>query len=337
MANFAGGNEYRIMKENRILMMGALIVALLIATGCGNGRKQDAQDGNAFRQELQDSLTRIVRECPGEIGIVVIVGNDAAAGQRDGMSAPDTVTVNNQDKYPMMSVFKLHQAVALCRELDRKGISLDTVISMHRDSLDADTWSPMLKEHPESVIKLPVRELMEYALQLSDNNASNEMFRQLMSPAECDSLIAIIMPRDSFKIKYTESAMKRDHALAYANHTSPVGAASLIYRLFTDSILSQGSQDFIRDALLHCGTGVDRISLPLQNIPGVTIAHKTGSGYRNEQGVLAAHNDVAFVHLPDGTHYALAVFVKDFPGTEADASAIISRISQTVYNSISTY
>lgn len=314
-------------------MMGALIVALLIATGCGNGRKQAERDRDAFRQELQDSLTRIVSEYPGEIGVAVIVGKDAAAGT----SVLDTVTVNNQDKYPMMSVFKLHQAVALCRELDRKGISLDTVISMHRDSLDADTWSPMLKEHPESVIKLPVRELMEYTLQLSDNNASNEMFRQLMSPAECDSLIAIIIPRDSFKIKYTESAMKRDHALAYANHTSPVGAASLIYRLFTDSILSQGSQDFIRDALLHCGTGVDRISLPLQNIPGVTIAHKTGSGYRNEQGVLAAHNDVAFVHLPDGTHYALAVFVKDFPGTEADASAIISRISQTVYNSISTY
>lgn len=318
-------------------MMGALIVALLIVTGCGNGRKQVAGDSEAFRRELQDTIKRIVGAYQGEIGVAVIVGKDSADVDGNGAALPDTVAVNNQDKYPMMSVFKLHQAVALCRELDRKGISLDTVISMHRDSLDADTWSPMLKEHPESVIKLPVRELMEYALQLSDNNASNEMFRQLMSLAECDSLIAIIIPRDSFKIKYTESAMKRDHALAYSNHTSPVGAASLIYRLFTDSILSQGSQDFIRDALLHCGTGVDRISQPLQNIPGVTIAHKTGSGYRNEQGVLAAHNDVAFVHLPDGTHYALAVFVKDFPGTEADASAIISRISQTVYNSIPTY
>lgn len=312
-------------------MMGALIVALMIATGCGNGRNQAARDGDAFRQELQDSLTRIVSEYPGEIGVAVIVGKDAAAGHDDGMSVPDTVTVNNQDKYPMMSVFKLHQAVALCHELDRKGISPDTVISMHRDTLDAETWSPMLKEHLESVIRLPVRKLMEYTLQWSDNNASNELFRQLMSPAKCDSLIATIIPRDDFKITYSESAMKHDHALAYANHTSPVGAASLIYRLFTDSILSRGSQDFIRGALLHCGTGVDRISQPLQNIPGVTIAHKTGSGYRNEQGVLAAHNDVAFVHLPDGTHYALAVFVKDFPGTEADASAIISRISQAVF------
>lgn len=315
-------------------MMSTLIVALLIATGCGNGRKQAERDRDAFRQELQDSLTRIVSEYPGEIGVAVIVGKDAAAGQDDGMSVPDTATVNNQDKYPMMSVFKLHQAVALCHELDRKGISLDTVISMHRDTLDADTWSPMLKEHPESVIRLPVRKLMEYTLQLSDNNASNELFRQLMSPAKCDSLIATIIPRDDFKITYPESAMKRDHALAYSNHTSPVGAASLIYRLFTDSILSRGNQDFLRDVLLHCGTGVDRISQPLQDITDVTVAHKTGSGYRNEQGVLAAHNDVAFVHLPEGTHYALAVFVKDFPGTEADASAIISRISQAVYNAI---
>lgn len=315
-------------------MVASLIVMLLIATGCGSGRKQAARDRDAFRQELQDSLTRIINEYPGEIGVAVIVGKDAATGRGDGMAAPDTVAVNNQDKYPMMSVFKLHQAVALCHKLDSKGISLDTMIVMRRDSLDADTWSPMLKEHPESVIKLPVRKLMEYTLQLSDNNASNELFRQLMSPAECDSLIATLIPRNSFKIVYAESTMKRDHSLAYANHTSPVGAASLIYRLFTDSILSRGSRYFIREALLHCGTGVDRISQPLQDIPGVTVAHKTGSGYRNEQGVLAAHNDVAFVHLPDGTYYALAVLVKDFPGTESDASAIISRISQTVYNAI---
>lgn len=114
MANFAGGNEYGVMKGNRIFMMGALIVALLIVTGCWNGRKQVAGDSEAFRRELQDTIKRIVGAYQGEIGVAVIVGKDSADVDGNGAALPDTVAVNNQDKYPMMSVFKLHQGVALC-------------------------------------------------------------------------------------------------------------------------------------------------------------------------------------------------------------------------------
>lgn len=60
----------------------------------------------------------------------------------------------------MMSVFKLHQALAVCHDLDRRGVSLDSVVTLRRDSLDPDTWSPMLKEHQEAEIKLPVGQLL---------------------------------------------------------------------------------------------------------------------------------------------------------------------------------
>lgn len=319
------------MKIDRTFPILLIMMLTLVTAGCGNKRVNEQRGArDAFYGQLQTELDHIVSECPGEIGIAVIVNGDA-----DNQS--DTIVVNNEDKYPMMSVFKLHQAVALCHRFDACGISLDTVLRMNRGSLDSDTWSPMLKNHAESEIRLPVRKLMEYTLQLSDNNASNEMFRQLMSPADCDRFMATLISRNSFKIKYSEAEMKRDHSLAYANHTSPLGAALLIHRLYTDSILSQEKQSFLQETLLHCGTGVDRISEPLQGISGIKIGHKTGSGYRNEQGVLAAHNDVAFVQLPDGTRYSLAVLVKDFPGTEAEASAIIARISQAVYNSIQNY
>ncbi|MDE6317072.1 MAG: class A beta-lactamase-related serine hydrolase, partial [Muribaculaceae bacterium] len=86
----------------------------------------------------------------------------------------------------------------------------------------------------------------------------------------------------------------------------------------------------------ECATGTDRIAAPLADIGGITIAHKTGSGYRNADGLLVAHNDVAFITLPDGTHYTLAVFVKDFDGTEVEASAAIARISKAVYSAITS-
>ena len=37
---------------------------------------------------------------------------------------------NNKSIYPMMSVFKVHQALALCNDFDKKGLSLDTLVKI---------------------------------------------------------------------------------------------------------------------------------------------------------------------------------------------------------------
>ena len=272
---------------------------------------------------LTDTISAIISDCPGEVGVAVIVGDT------------DTVTVNNRNVYPMMSVFKVHQALAICNDFDKKGISLDTMMTIRRDELDPKTWSPMMKDHSEAEFSLPVKELLRYTLILSDNNASNLMFKRLADVTRTDSLIATIIPRSSFRIAYTEEEMSADHDKAYANSTSPLGAAMLINSVFTDSLVSNTKQAFIMATLKECKTGNDRIAAPLLDKDGVTIAHKTGSGYMTENGVLVAHNDVAYITLPDNVNYALAVFVKDFKGNESQAAEVIARISDTVYSILS--
>lgn len=272
---------------------------------------------------LTDTISAIISECPGEIGVAVIVDNT------------DTVTVNNRNVYPMMSVFKVHQALAICNDFVKKGISLDTMMTIRRADLDPATWSPMLKEHTGNEFSLSVKDLLRYTLIQSDNNASNLMFKRLTDATHTDSLIATIIPRSSFRIAYTEEEMSADHDKAYANSTSPLGAAMLINRLFTDSLVSGGKQTFIMNTLKECMTGNDRIAAPLLDKEGVTIAHKTGSGYMTENGVLVAHNDVAYITLPDNVNYTLAVFVKDFKGNESQAAEVIARISDTVYSILS--
>lgn len=242
----------------------------------------------------------------------------------------DTITINDKSIYPMMSVFKMHQAIAVCDLFDHTGTSLDTIISVKRNSLDPKTWSPMLKEHAEDIISISVKDLLRYTLIQSDNNASNLMFKRLVDVNSTDSLIATLIPGHTFKITYTEEDMSADHAKAYDNYTSPSGAAMLINRIFTDSVISKEKQNFIKRSLEECVTGQDRIVAPLLGKDDVKVAHKTGSGY-SENGVLAAHNDVAFVMLPDGLCYSLAVFVKDFSGNETEASEAIARISEAVY------
>lgn len=300
---------------NRILLLTA--VAVILLTAC---RQREAVSHD-YRTGLEKELTAIADSAKGDVGIALIY---------DG----DTLTVNNDAIYPMMSVFKLHQAVALCRMFEENGTSLDSVMTLRRSELDPDTWSPMLKDHTGEEISLPMRRLLEYTLIESDNNASNEMFVRLMSPAACDSVIAGIIPRGSFEIRFNEAEMQTDHSRAYSNRTSPLGAAILIDRLFTDTLVGKSYQDFIKSALLRCQTGPDKISAALSETEGITIGHKTGSGYRDENGRLAASNDVAFISLPDGRHYALAVFVKDFDGTDAEAAATIARVSAAVIKAL---
>lgn len=300
---------------NRKLLLTA--VAVILLTAC---RQQEAV-GHDYRTGLEKELTAIADSAKGDVGIALIY---------DG----DTLTVNNDAIYPMMSVFKLHQAVALCRMFEENGTSLDSVMTLRRSELDPHTWSPMLKDHSGEEISLPMRRLLEYTLIESDNNASNEMFVRLMPPAACDSVIAGIIPRGSFEIRFNEAEMQTDHSRAYSNRTSPLGAAILIDRLFTDTLVGMDYQDFIKSALMRCQTGPDKISAALSEREGITIGHKTGSGYRDENGRLTASNDVAFISLPDGRHYALAVFVKDFDGTDTEAAATIARISAAVIKAL---
>lgn len=300
---------------NRKLLLTA--VAVILLTAC---RQREAVSHD-YKTGLEKELTAIADSAKGDVGIALIY---------DG----DTLTVNNDAIYPMMSVFKLHQAVALCRMFEENGTSLDSVMTLRRSELDPDTWSPMLKDHSDEEISLPMRRLLEYTLIESDNNASNEMFVRLMPPAACDSVIAGIIPRGSFEIRFNEAEMQADHSQAYSNRTSPLGAAILIDRVFTDTLVGKDYQDFIKSALMRCQTGPDKISAALSEREGITIGHKTGSGDRDENGRLAASNDVAFITLPDGRHYSLAVFVKDFDGTDAEAAATIARISEAVIKAL---
>lgn len=302
--------------------MAALLMSAMITPGCTSrtGTTTDGDTGHtAMMNGLQDSLNAIASRCPGEIGIALLTG--------DG----DTLTVNNEDKYPLMSVFKLHQAIALCHSLEQSGTPLDTVLRIPRGCLNPDTWSPMLREHTSDTLVLSVRSMLEYTLTQSDNNASNYLFEHMLDVDATDRFIATLIPRSSFRLSVTEARMWADHSMAAANHSSPLGAALLIDRLYNDSILGAGSLDFIRTVLRQCQTGTDRIVRPLTGHTGVTAGHKTGSGFRTPQGILAAHNDVAYVSLPDGSHYTLSVLVKDFDGSEEEASDAIADISEAVF------
>lgn len=274
---------------------------------------------------LQKELYAFIDSMPGTVGVAFV-------------SEGDTVTVNNGVHYPMMSVFKMHEALAVANTLERSGISLDTILSINRVDLDLDldTWSPMLKEYTAERFTVPVSKLLEYAVTRSDNNASNLLFRHIVSPTETDAYIRSIAKDTTFRIQYSEAEMKADHALSYCNYTSPLSAALLIKQVMDEPVVGKNYQHSIRQYLSTVTTGQDRLGSVTEGSDVMLFAHKTGSGYRNEAGELIAHNDVGYFRLRDGRSYALAVLIRDFAGTEAEASAIIADISRRVYRHVAS-
>ena len=287
------------------------IIYVLLHASC-TGDKLDTS------RSLKEQLFTIVDTVPGTVGIAFI-------------SDVDTVTINNSARYPMMSVFKLHQALAVASEINTSGSSIDSVIHISEEELDMETWSPMLKIYRKPDFDISIRDLIHYSLTVSDNNASNLLFKHIVSPSSTDSLIRSISDDSKFRIAYSEDEMKENHSLAYLNYSSPLAAASLIRQVFDSTNTTWYAIDSIRKDLATVTTGLDRLGSIISEHPEVFFAHKTGSGYRNDAGELIAHNDVGYFRLPDGRAYALAVFIRDFSGTEAEASEIIAGISHIVY------
>ena len=287
------------------------IIYGLLLTSCANSKTEK-------NISLKEQLYTIVDTVPGTVGIAFICD-------------VDTVTINNSVRYPMMSVFKLHQALAVADVINTRCSSIDSVIHISKDELDTETWSPMLKIYREPDFDISIRDLIKYSLTVSDNNASNLLFKHIVSPSTTDSLIRSISDDPTFSIVYSEDEMKKEHSLAYINYSTPLSAASLIRQVFDSTFVTNSAVDSIRKDLATVTTGLDRLGAIIPQHPELFFAHKTGSGYRNDANELIAHNDVGYFRLPDGRAYALAVFIRDFSGTEAEASEIIARISQEVY------
>lgn len=267
--------------------------------------------------DLQERLQDIIKDKKAEIGIAVI------------LNGRDTVTVNNDGRYPLMSVFKFHQALAVADYFDRNGQPLDTELFISKEDLVPDTYSPLRDEFPAGNISLPVSRLLEYTLQLSDNNTCDILFKHTGGPAATDRYIRSL-GLQNFAITATEQQMHDDPQACYENWSTPLEAAALLELLVTERILTPALREMIRQNLINCKTGADRLPKPLSGT-GAVIGHKTGTSDRDPQGRFPGTNDIGFVVLPNESRYTIAVFIKDSAEDAETNARIIADISEVIY------
>lgn len=240
----------------------------------------------------------------------------------------DTLVVNGSRPYPMLSVFKFHQALAVLDSLARGGLPLATRIPVRRSDLPPDTWSPLREVCPAGG-EFTVAELLAYSVAQSDNNVCDLLFRFLGGPETVSRYVARLGVGET-EIVADEETMHRHTDNQYLNRTTPLAAVRLLERFRRGELLPDEYGDFLERTMFATTTGPDKLRglLPA----GVAVAHKTGSSDRTASGVKIADNDIGFVRLPDGREYSIAVFVMDSREDDRTNAAVIARISRLVYD-----
>lgn len=271
---------------------------------------------SARDESLEQAVRAVADSVRATVGVAMVFG--------DG----DTLAVNGGHRFPMLSVFKFHQALAVLDRLDRRGLPLTTRIRVRRSDLLPDTWSPLREACPGGG-RFTVAELLTYSVAQSDNNVCDVLFRFLGGPGTVDRYIAGLGIGETV-IVADEETMHRCTDNQYLNRTTPLAAVRLLERFRRGELLSAAYGDFLLETMFATETGPDKLrgQLPAD----VAVAHKTGSSDRDGRGVKIADNDIGIVRLPDGRSYSIAVFVMDSREDDRTNAAVIARISRLVYD-----
>lgn len=259
-----------------------------------------------------------------------IKGKDARIGVAVIINGKDTVSVNGNRDFPMMSVIKFPLALTVAHWINTNGMSLNDTVTFSEKAMKEDTYSPMLKKYGKSRNTMTIRELLEWSLVESDNNAADILLHRVGGTSGVTSIMRQMGISDEIVIGASEEDMHRDPYLSYLNRTTPLAMAQLFNRFDAEMRNTSLSYSEIATMLEQCRTGIDRLVAPLLS-SDATIGHKTGTGFPTPDGRISAINDCGYVNLPNGVRYSIAVFVADSGYDMAGTSAIIAEISRIVW------
>lgn len=280
------------------------------------------QTTNAYRH-LHADLTRFINDKDATIGVAVIV---------DGK---DTVAVNRDRTFAMLSVYKFPIALAYADHCRNNGWDFNHIIRITKNDLHPDTYSPMTEKilaDSMMVESLEVQagDILGYMIMQSDNNASDIILNETGGAGYVMEYLRGLGIR-GVNVRNTENEMHSDNLLCYTNSATPLAMAGLLDKFdreFNDPLSNE-----IKRMMETVMTGSGRLAGPIMPTNAV-IGHKTGTGFTLPGGRLMAVNDVGYVHLPNGHRYTIAVFVENSGYGMERTEALIADISRIVFSSI---
>ncbi|MBV8328492.1 CGA/CIA family class A beta-lactamase [Chryseobacterium sp.] len=274
----------------------------------------------AFSQKsaLEQKINAIVQDKKATVGVSVLGFEDHFRYYKNG-----------DKKLPLLSVFKFHLACAVLDIADKGKLSTDQRFLIKKSDLPDNTWSPLREKYPEGNIELSLGEIIRYTVAQSDNNTCDFLLRLIGGPKTVQNFMNSKGVKD-LQIKYNEDDMHRDWKTQYGNYSTTNSSVELLKKFYDGQLLSKKSTDFLMQTMIKTTTGTNKIVEQLP--PGTPVAHKTGSSGKPDNVLTVAENDMGIITLPNGKHYAIAVFISNSTETEKVNTRMVSDISKAVWD-----
>jgi len=306
-----------------------LFLSAILASSCGQPKTAGNETHPAVsadsvvkvptpKDSLRKQIGQIAEMAKGKVGVAVLAFEDN-----------DTLSFHGTDHFPMQSVFKFPLSIAMLDQIDKGKYTLDDKIHFDKKDMEPGSWSPLHDKYPNGNVDIPLREILSYTVSKSDNSGCDKLFALLGGPQEVNKYIHSIGVKE-INIVATELEMRKDWDVQYTNWCEPEAMLQLLQRMFQRKCLSIAGHDFLWKIMSETETGVKRIKGELPE--GTPVAHKTGTGPTNKEGITSATNDAGVITLPNGKHVALVVFVADAKGDEKATEGTIAGIAKAVWD-----
>ena len=230
--------------------------------------------------------------------------------------------INGNQRFPMQSVYKFPIVLAL---LEQNNTLSDTLVIQSKE-LHPNTWSPLRENYPNGTA-LPLARLIQYVIAQSDNNASDILLKRAGGP---DSVQNYLYRKGitGIQIKNSEHEIQSSWNVQFDNWTTPKGIIQLLELFGEKKLLNTESYNFLWETMANISTGSIKKYLPND----VIVARKTGHSGRNEEGVIAAINDVGIMKVSRDQKIAYAILVANSTETSETNYDLIARIGAAIFH-----
>ncbi len=267
--------------------------------------------------ELERQFAEIAKEANGKVGIAAFV-----------IETGQNASFNGNERFAMQSVYKVPISMAVMKQVDDGKYKADQEIEIKPSDFVAKGQASAIRDQFPQGKKLPLYEVVAYAISKSDGTASDVLLNLAGGPAEVQKHVTAIGVTDMM-VKNTEKEFAKDWQVQYDNYATPNSAVALLTELKTGASMDRERSKLIMDFMNEADTGPNRLRGLLPE--SAYVAHKTGtSGARG--GITAATNDIGIIILPNGNYMLIAVFVGDSPADEKTREGVIAKAAKAAWD-----
>jgi beta-lactamase class A len=255
---------------------------------------------------LDETLARLEGEIGGRLGAALL---DCGTGRVSGHRLDES--------FPMCSTFKVLAVAAVLSRVDRGTLNLHQRIPIA--AADILSYAPITSQHV-GASGMTIAELCEAAITVSDNTAANLLLNCLGGPASVTKFAQSL--GDSYtRLDRIEPTLNEATPGDPRDTTTPRVMAQDLKALMLGNALSASSRAFLKDWMVQCKTGDQKIRSAVSK--EWLVGDKTGSGSHNTS------NDVAILWPGSRPPLILSIYLtglnSDSSGAQADMIAGVAR------------